>query len=57
MSLVGTIDPDGQHHMHIAISDADGAVHGGHVYSDHIVYTTGKFISTFLRKLGLLSNV
>ena len=57
VSLVGTIDPDGQHHMHIAISDGDGAVHGGHVYSDHIVYTTGKFVSTFLRKLGLLSNV
>ena len=43
VSLVGTIDPDGQHHMHIAISDADGAVYGGHVYSDHTVYTTGKY--------------
>jgi len=42
VSLVGTLDPDGQHHLHISISDANGNVFGGHVLSDHIVYTTGK---------------
>ena len=42
VSLVGTIDPDGQHHMHISISDADGNVFGGHVFAEHIIYTTGK---------------
>ena len=41
VSLVGTIDPDGQHHLHISISDSEGATFGGHVYSDHIIYTTG----------------
>ena len=43
VSLVGTIDPDGQHHLHISISDSEGATFGGHVWSDHIIYTTGKF--------------
>ena len=46
LNKVGTIDPDGQHHMHISISDAEGAVHGGHVFSEHIIYTTGEFEST-----------
>ena len=41
MSLVGTVDMDGGHHLHISISDAAGHVTGGHVLSDHIVYTTG----------------
>ena len=41
VSLVGTIDPDGQHHLHISISDSEGATFGGHVWSDHIIYTTG----------------
>lgn len=54
VSLVGTVDPDGQHHLHISISDADGNVFGGHVLSDHIIYTTGKDIT---KKLFLLSAV
>ena len=41
VSLVGTIDPDGQHHLHISISDAEGDVFGGHVFAEHIIYTTG----------------
>ena len=54
VSLVGTVDPDGQHHLHISISDADGNVFGGHVLSDHIIYTTGKDIT---KKLFLVSAV
>ena len=42
VSLVGTVDQDGQHHLHISISDAEGNVFGGHVYEKHIIYTTGK---------------
>ena len=45
LNKVGTIDPDGQHHMHISISDAEGAVYGGHVFSEQIIYTTGEFES------------
>ena len=45
VSLVGTIDPDGQHHLHISISDSEGATFGGHVWSDHIIYTTGNLFS------------
>jgi predicted DNA-binding protein with PD1-like motif len=33
VSLVGTIDPDGEHHLHISISDDKGNVFGGHVFS------------------------
>ena len=51
VSLVGTIDPDGQHHLHISISDSDGNVYGGHVYDNHIVYTTGTICGISLRVL------
>jgi len=44
VSLVGTIDPDGEHHLHISISDDKGNVFGGHVFSDHIVYTTAEIV-------------
>ena len=56
VSLVGTIDPDGQHHLHISISDSEGATFGGHVYSDHIIYTTGIFKNEILHKIGLNSK-
>jgi len=44
VSLVGTIDPDGQHHLHISISDAEGDVFGGHVFAEHIIYTTAEIV-------------
>ena len=45
---MGTIDPDGQHHLHISISDSEGATFGGHVWSNHIIYTTGKFSFSYV---------
>ena len=39
LSLNGTICDDGTH-LHIALSDEDGKVIGGHVVSDLVVHTT-----------------
>ena len=54
VSLVGTLDPDGQHHLHISISDSSGATFGGHVWSDHIIYTTGRTFILWHSKLNIV---
>ncbi len=41
VSVVGTVSCDGIH-VHIAISDSEGVVYGGHLLEGCIVYTTAE---------------
>lgn len=42
VSLVGTLTAGG--HLHVALSDAQGQVIGGHVMGDMIVFTTAEIV-------------
>ena len=42
VSLVGTLSAGG--HLHVALSDAQGQVIGGHVMGDMIVFTTAEIV-------------
>lgn len=56
VSLTGTICPDGSH-LHIAVSDAQGKVTGGHLKEGATVYPTAELViyesseETYARKL------
>ena len=43
LSLSGTLSPDGLH-LHIAISDSQGAVIGGHLCAGSLVRTTAELV-------------
>lgn len=43
VSVVGTLSPDGAH-LHIALSDEQGATIGGHVDRGCIIYTTAEIV-------------
>ena len=47
LSLAGTLSPDGPH-LHIAVSDADGRVTGGHMGPGCIVRTTAEVLVMLL---------
>ncbi|MDS9468953.1 DUF296 domain-containing protein [Paracoccus sp. MBLB3053] len=50
-SLVGTIDPNGQH-LHIAIADPDGRSYGGHLMAEgSAIYTTAEIVTLALTEL------
>ena len=50
VSLIGTLDANGEH-LHIAISDPEGTVTGGHVMEGCIVRTTMELV------IGVLDDV
>lgn len=43
VSLVGTLSPNGCH-LHIALSDKDGKVIGGHLNEGCMIYTTAEIV-------------
>jgi len=43
VSLVGTLSPDGPH-LHVAVADARGSVHGGHLLAGSRVHTTAELV-------------
>jgi uncharacterized protein len=43
VSLVGTLGPDGNH-LHLALSDGDGRMVGGHLLSGCPIYTTAEIV-------------
>lgn len=57
VSLIGTVDKNGNSHLHISISDQDGNVIGGHLKDSSIVHTTIELVIaaddklTFERKI------
>ncbi len=50
VALVGTLAPDGPH-LHAALADRAGRVHGGHVLAGCKVHTTAELV------LGALANL
>eukprot|EP00756_Hemistasia_phaeocysticola_P046916 Hpha_TRINITY_DN2076_c0_g1::TRINITY_DN2076_c0_g1_i1::g.83053::m.83053/K06934/K06934; uncharacterized protein len=44
VSLVGTLYPTGYCHLHMAVSDSEGHVVGGHCLGDMIVFTTAEVV-------------
>lgn len=44
VSLVGTLSSIGGHHLHISLSNKDGAVFGGHVFGEMNVFTTAEIV-------------
>ena len=55
LTLSGTITPEGAH-LHVAIADAQGHVHGGHVVHGNLIRTTAEIL--LVRPAGwLLSRV
>jgi uncharacterized protein len=49
VSLVGTFSMDGAH-LHLSISDSQGALYGGHLEEGSLIYTTAEIV------LGELEN-
>jgi uncharacterized protein len=49
VSLVGTFSLDGAH-LHLSISDSQGALYGGHLEEGSLIYTTAEIV------LGELEN-
>jgi predicted DNA-binding protein with PD1-like motif len=47
LTLAGSLAPDGPH-LHIAVSDADGRVTGGHMGSGCVVRTTAEVLVALL---------
>ncbi|MES2015839.1 MAG: PPC domain-containing DNA-binding protein [Pseudomonadota bacterium] len=47
LTLAGTLSPDGVH-LHISVSDAHGAVTGGHVEAGCVVRTTAEILVALL---------
>ncbi|MEM7711879.1 MAG: PPC domain-containing DNA-binding protein [Pseudomonadota bacterium] len=50
VSLVGTLDPEGQH-LHLSLADGDGQVWGGHLLPGSAVYTTAEIVTVTLDDL------
>ncbi|VDP88173.1 unnamed protein product [Echinostoma caproni] len=44
VSLVGTLDCEGQPHLHIALADSTGAVCGGHLLGPSRIHTTAELV-------------
>ena len=44
VSLIGTIAQNGESHLHIAVSDKNGKVIGGHLKEGCIVHTTAEIV-------------
>lgn len=44
VSLIGTVDKNGNSHLHISILDKDGNVIGGHLKDGSIVHTTVELV-------------
>ena len=49
-SLVGTIDPAGEH-VHLTITDGEGRAYGGHLLPGSAVYTTAEIVLLILNEL------
>ncbi len=47
VSLSGSLTPDGAH-LHMAVADAQGRVHGGHVSDGNVVRTTAELLLAWL---------
>jgi predicted DNA-binding protein with PD1-like motif len=47
LSLSGSLTPDGAH-LHMAVADAQGRVHGGHVVLGNVVRTTAELLLAWL---------
>jgi len=47
LTLAGTLSPDGPH-LHMAVSDSDGRVTGGHVAAGCIIRTTAEVLLALL---------
>jgi uncharacterized protein len=47
VSLVGTVGKDGAH-LHIALSDGDGRMVGGHLLNGCLIYTTAEIVLAVL---------
>ena len=43
VSLVGTLSPDGPH-LHVALADRGGRVHGGHLLAGCTIFTTAEVV-------------
>jgi predicted DNA-binding protein with PD1-like motif len=43
VSLTGTLCPDGPH-LHISLSDGEGATIGGHLQDGNLIYTTAEIV-------------
>ena len=43
VSLVGTLSPDGPH-LHVALADGGGRVHGGHLLAGCPIHTTAEIV-------------
>lgn len=43
-SLIGTVDKNGEAHLHMSVADSEGRVIGGHIKDDCSVYTTVELI-------------
>ena len=50
-SLVGTIDPAGEH-LHLTITDPEGRAYGGHLLAGSSVYTTAEIVVLILDDLA-----
>lgn len=50
-SLVGTIDPGGEH-LHLTITDPEGRAFGGHLLPGSAVYTTAEIVVLVLEDLA-----
>lgn len=50
VSLVGTFSDSGAH-FHISVADESGAVTGGHLLDDNIIYTTAEIVIAELPEL------
>lgn len=50
-SLVGTIDPEGEH-LHLTICDGEGRAFGGHLLASSAVYTTAEIVVVRLAEVS-----
>lgn len=51
VSLVGTLSSTGGSHLHIALSDSEGATIGGHLLEGSLIYTTAEIAIGALPRL------
>ncbi|EKE22185.1 MAG: hypothetical protein ACD_7C00024G0004 [uncultured bacterium] len=56
VSLGGTLSPDGCH-LHIALSDKDGNVIGGHLNEGCIIYTTAEIVIGEIENLNFSRSI
>lgn len=50
-SLIGTIDPEGEH-LHLTITDGDGRAFGGHLLPGSSVYTAAEIVAVLLADMA-----